>query len=302
MHRHHVEVVHACLNGRVTIGHHVRFGFRALDNGNPERALWIVHGTNDQHLAAFELFGPVSRMQLHQCHFLVGHVLGERRPRWHKPHVELLRSRLRRRWSPCRSLCMHHHRSAQHRYRQGCAHEPRAKSRADHGQHSTSVFIGRESRPSYHLLVPDQSIAADFLAFSVKKMNDLHHDIAACLGKLSEEQIWRRGGPHENSIGNLLLHLEGNLRQWILHGIAGQPDVRRRDDEFTLTPTVDSKTAFASFAATLSEARDVIGSRPQERLTETIDPQPASTWRHTPILVAIYKVVGHLEYHTGQII
>lgn len=148
----------------------------------------------------------------------------------------------------------------------------------------------------------DNVIAADFLAFSSMKMQSLQADIATCLGKLTEEQIWQRGGPHENSIGNLLLHLEGNIRQWILHGVAGQPDVRRRDDEFTLTPTADSKTAFATFTATLDQAREVVAKLPHERLMEIIDPQPTGTWRHTPILDAIYKVVSHLEYHTGQIV
>jgi uncharacterized damage-inducible protein DinB len=150
--------------------------------------------------------------------------------------------------------------------------------------------------------VPDDSIAAIFLAFSAKKMQDLHRDIATCLGKLTEEQIWHRGGPHENSIGNLLLHLEGNIRQWILHGIAGQPDVRRRDDEFTLTPSTDSKTAFANFTATLNEAHTVIVTLPHDRLTEIIDPQPTGISRHLPILDAIYKIVTHLDYHTGQIV
>jgi uncharacterized damage-inducible protein DinB len=150
--------------------------------------------------------------------------------------------------------------------------------------------------------VPDDSISAIFLEFSARKMHDLHRDIAICLGKLSQEQIWKRGGPHENSIGNLLLHLEGNIRQWILHGIADQPDIRRRDDEFTLTPTLDSKTAFANFTSTLNEARDIIATLPHARLTEIIDPQPTGTWRHTPILDAIYKVVSHLDHHTGQIV
>ncbi len=145
-------------------------------------------------------------------------------------------------------------------------------------------------------------IAADFLAFSSNKMQSLHGDIATCLGKLTEEQIWQRGGPHENSIANLLLHLEGNIRQWILHGVGGQPDVRRRDDEFTLTPSTDSKTAFANFTATLDQARHIVATLPHERLTEIIDPQPTGTWRHAPILDAIYKVVTHLDYHTGQIV
>jgi hypothetical protein len=150
--------------------------------------------------------------------------------------------------------------------------------------------------------MPDDAISANFLAFSADKMQDLYGDIATCLGKLTEEQIWQRGGPHENSVGNLLLHLEGNIRQWILHGIAEQPDVRRRDEEFTLTPSIPSSSAFANFTATLNEARQVIATLPPARLTEIIDPQPTGTWRHTPILVAIYKVVSHLEYHVGQIV
>ena len=148
----------------------------------------------------------------------------------------------------------------------------------------------------------DHDIAGDFLAFSSHKMQSLHADIATCIGKLSEEQIWARGGPHENSIGNLLLHLEGNIRQWIIHGIAGEPDIRRRDDEFTLTPSIDSKTAFESFTTTLDQAREIIATLPHDRLTEIIDPQPNGTWRHTPILDAIYKVVSHIDYHTGQIV
>ena len=148
----------------------------------------------------------------------------------------------------------------------------------------------------------EQSISANFLAFSADKMQSLHGDIAACLGKLNEDQIWQRGGPHENSVGNLLLHLEGNIRQWILHGIDNQPDVRRRDDEFTLTPAIHSSAAFASLTATINESRQVIANLPPARLTEIIDPQPTGTWRHTTILVAIYKVVSHLEYHVGQIV
>ena len=83
--------------------------------------------------------------------------------------------------------------------------------------------------------MPDQ-ISEIFLSASVKRMQLSEDDINRCLDKLSEEQMWCRGGDHENSIANLLLHLEGNLRQWFLHGIDGQPDVRVRDEEFTLSP------------------------------------------------------------------
>jgi len=148
----------------------------------------------------------------------------------------------------------------------------------------------------------EQPIAANFLAYASTRMRTVHRDITLCLDRLTEDQIWHRGGDHENSIGNLLLHLEGNIRQWILHGIAGQPDVRQRDDEFSLAPTVSSTEARARLAATIDEACTFIATLPPNRLLEIIDPQPNGTWRNPTILEAIAKVFGHLEMHTGQII
>jgi hypothetical protein len=119
----------------------------------------------------------------------------------------------------------------------------------------------------------DQAVAANFLAYASNRMRDTHRTLTVCLDRLTEEQIWHRGADHENAIGNLLLHLDGNIRQWILHGIDGQPDVRQRDDEFTLAPAISSIEARDRLAATLEEACTVIA-----------------------------KVCGHLEMHTGQVI
>ena len=148
----------------------------------------------------------------------------------------------------------------------------------------------------------ETAIADEFLAYSARRMRDCHETIAKCCDQLNEEQMGHRGGEHENSVANLLLHLEGNMRQWILHGVAGNPDVRQRDAEFSLTPTTDAATARARFNATLEEAAEVIAALPPARLLETTDPQPNGTWRNCTILVAIYRVVGHVDHHTGQII
>ena len=148
----------------------------------------------------------------------------------------------------------------------------------------------------------ENAVAENFLAFASSRMHQCRATIAKCCDQLSEEQMWHRGAEHENSVANLLLHLEGNMRQWILHGIAGQPDVRERDAEFSLAPTTDSATARAKFNATLEESAQVIAALPPARLLEVIDPQPTGTWRHCTILEAIFKVVGHVDHHTGQII
>jgi uncharacterized damage-inducible protein DinB len=150
-------------------------------------------------------------------------------------------------------------------------------------------------------LMTDQ-IGSVFLSASVKHMQLSEDAINRCLARLSDEQMWHRGADHENSIANLLLHLEGNLRQWFLHGIGGQPDVRRRDEEFTLSPSQPCDEVRSCFAATLAESRRVIGSLAPERLLETINPQPTGNWGPMTILEAIYRIVGHLQTHTGQII
>jgi hypothetical protein len=56
--------------------------------------------------------------------------------------------------------------------------------------------------------------------------------IKHCLGQLDNEQVWRRSQPSLNSIGNLILHLCGNLRQWIVAGVGGASDLRHRPAEF----------------------------------------------------------------------
>ena len=56
--------------------------------------------------------------------------------------------------------------------------------------------------------------------------------IERCLERLTDEQVWWRASERSNSVGNLLLHLEGNLRQWVVCGAGGRVDARERDREF----------------------------------------------------------------------
>src|ERR1700755_1929844 len=71
-----------------------------------------------------------------------------------------------------------------------------------------------------------------FLKFSADKLEQLHGRIQDCLGRLTPEQIWTRGSENENAVGNLVLDVSGDIRQWIGSGVAGVPDHRERDAEF----------------------------------------------------------------------
>lgn len=137
-----------------------------------------------------------------------------------------------------------------------------------------------------------------FLEFSAAKLRQYLERIHACLERLDEEQVWRRPSEASNSIGNLCLHLSGNVRQWILHGIGGEPDVRRRDAEFAARGGAVKAELLARLGETVRLACGLLESLPPERLLETTRPQNYEV----TVLEAIYRVVEHFSGHTGQII
>jgi hypothetical protein len=144
----------------------------------------------------------------------------------------------------------------------------------------------------------DNEIAALFLDYSCKKLDGMTDNLRVCLGKLTDTQIWERHGEHENAVGNLVLHLCGNMRQWVMHGIGGAKDVRVRDAEFSADGGLTGAGLMELFAGTVAEARGVIASLPAARLAERITPQG----RDVAVLDAIYQVVGHVQQHVGQVI
>jgi uncharacterized damage-inducible protein DinB len=144
----------------------------------------------------------------------------------------------------------------------------------------------------------DQRIAAVFLDVSCRRLGQMTEYLTACVKKLSEEQIWQRQGAYENAVGNLVLHLCGNARQWIMHGVGGAEDVRVRDKEFGVDDGMSGAQLIALFEQTMDEAKRIIAAVPAQRMTERVHPQG----RDVSVLEAIYQVVGHVQQHVGQII
>jgi uncharacterized damage-inducible protein DinB len=137
-----------------------------------------------------------------------------------------------------------------------------------------------------------------FLDCSVRRLRQSSARIEACLGKLNEEQLWARGGENENAIGNLVLHLSGNVRQWIVSGVGGRPDIRQRDREFSARGGVPIPELAELLRGTVEEAAAVLGAVTPERLAERAVIQHYDV----SVLEAIYHVVEHFSGHTGQII
>jgi len=138
-----------------------------------------------------------------------------------------------------------------------------------------------------------------FLKFSADKLEQLCGRIENCIDKLTPEQIWARGTQNENAVGNLMLHLAGNVRQWILHGVGGQPDTRARDTEFDARGGIPAEDLKRRLRTTVDEAVSLIRALPADQLT-----RPRTIQKHYDVtgLEAIYHVVEHFSGHTGQII
>ncbi|MBC7927303.1 MAG: DUF1572 family protein [Bryobacteraceae bacterium] len=136
-----------------------------------------------------------------------------------------------------------------------------------------------------------------FLRFSIDKLKQLAGRIDTCLTQLDEQQIWWRGGDESNSVGNLVLHLRGNLGQWILTAVAGAPDTRRRDDEFNAIGGVDSKELRRLLAERVDETVVVFESLTSEQLLDHVQVQSYDV----TVLEAVYHVVEHFAQHAAQI-
>lgn len=137
-----------------------------------------------------------------------------------------------------------------------------------------------------------------FLKFSAEKLEQLHGRIQDCLSRLTPDQIWARGSENENAVGNLVLHLAGNIRQWIGSGVAGLPDHRQRDTEFDARGGMAHVELAALLKTRVDESLTIIRGVSPARLPERITPQGYDV----TVLEAIAHVVEHFSMHTGQII
>jgi uncharacterized damage-inducible protein DinB len=137
-----------------------------------------------------------------------------------------------------------------------------------------------------------------FLTFSHDRLKLFLSRIVDCLGRMSEDQIWIRGSENENAIGNLVLHLCGNVRQWIGSGVLGAQDVRDRHSEFEARGAGTKQELQALLEMIVGQAIEGIKTLPQNRLADRITVQNTDT----TVLQAIYAAVEHFSYHTGQII
>lgn len=122
--------------------------------------------------------------------------------------------------------------------------------------------------------------------------------IERCLEYLDDEAIWWRPNPQVNSVGNLVLHLSGNLRHWLVSGVGGVPSSRDRDAEFALDVRVARPELLTTLRRAVQDADKVLAElEPHTLLTEK-----EIRGRNVTLLYTIMHVTEHFSMHTGQII
>jgi uncharacterized damage-inducible protein DinB len=129
-------------------------------------------------------------------------------------------------------------------------------------------------------------------------LDDYLPKIERCLEKLTDEQIWWRANEESNSIGNLILHLCGNARQWIICGVGSERDNRNRDAEFERRDPIPRTELLTLLRATLSEIETTLQALDPDALLDDRKIQG----HDVDILEAIFHVTEHFSMHTGQII
>jgi hypothetical protein len=122
--------------------------------------------------------------------------------------------------------------------------------------------------------------------------------IEHCLSRLTDEDVWWRANEASNSVGNLVLHLSGNVQQWIIGGVGNAPYTRDRQHEFGERGPIPRDELLARLKTTLAQADEVLAEVDPARLLERKEIQGCDV----TVLEAILRIVQHFALHTGQIL
>ena len=128
--------------------------------------------------------------------------------------------------------------------------------------------------------------------------DEYYGKIEKAFEKLTEVQVWQRPNEASNSMGNQVLHLCGNIRQYAISSLGRQADVRERDLEFSAEGGLEKDELLAKLADTVSEAKAVFEALDE---TELLRKRHVQAYHYSGLEVLIH-VVEHFAYHTGQII
>lgn len=143
----------------------------------------------------------------------------------------------------------------------------------------------------------EAQLVEELVKNALYRMDESTRMIKKSLDALTEEEVWQKPNEALNSIGNLMLHLCGNMTQYIISSLGGHEDVRNRDKEFNTTGGLTKKELLNKLEDTVDDAKRVIFDSKTEQLLKIRSVQGFSFSG----VGVIMHAVEHYSYHTGQI-
>ena len=144
----------------------------------------------------------------------------------------------------------------------------------------------------------NEKFIEEFIGQAIHRIDENTQKLATCMKELNENEIWKRPNLHSNSVGNIILHLCGNIHQYAISSLGNSKDVRERDKEFSADGGNSGPELFRKLTDTIEQAKNVIQSTTEEELLRE---RKVQGYTHSGIGIILH-VTEHYSYHTGQII
>jgi len=138
----------------------------------------------------------------------------------------------------------------------------------------------------------------EFIDQCLFRISESTAKLTTCLDELEEVEIWKRPNPHSNAVGNIILHLCGNIRQYAISSLGNTEDMRERDKEFSAVSGYSKSELIKKLITTVEEAKNIIQNTDS---SELLRKRKVQGFYHSGIGIIIH-VTEHYSYHTGQII
>ena len=143
-----------------------------------------------------------------------------------------------------------------------------------------------------------EEFVKEFIDQSITRIDENTQKLVTCLDELEEAETWKRPNQHSNSVGNIILHLCGNMRQYAISSLGNIKDTRERDKEFSADGGYSKSELLKKLSDTVEQAKNIIKNISE---AELLRKRQVQGFTHSGIGIIVH-VTEHYSYHTGQII
>jgi len=147
-------------------------------------------------------------------------------------------------------------------------------------------------------LALDRGAGMPFPAVAAAYLREYLDKIRLATAALDDDDLWFRPAPGTNGIGNLMLHLAGNLSLWLLSGVGGRPYERDRAGEFAADRVADRDELLGRLAGVVDGCAALLEGLDGEAARRPV----AIQGYEVDVLAAVFHATEHMSYHTGQIV